>query len=207
MLLGSLSNEDDYDGVGNVAKRMRFASFQTSSRLFGSAQLVNCTRFFLELNSYGLHLGSKRQKKILRRIFNSAIKRRIRRFDVVAVKWTSRNVLKSVMHVQSCCFAHKINCFFLRCRCTRGGCLSFLLSETDESTWDAGIFISQSICSVFSRITTCDAAAEPATRRLRGRCAGGVALIVKIVRRPKRRHFSRMVRAFLPRKKDEPVNF
>ena len=127
---------------------------------------------------------------------------------MVAVQWTSRNVLKSVMYLQSCCFAHKINCFFfLRCRCTRGDCLSSLLSETDESTWDAGIFISQSICSVFSRITTCDAAAEPATRRLRGRCAGGVALIVKIVPRPKWRHFSRMVRAFLPKKKDETVNF
>ena len=73
--------------------------------------------------------------------------------------------------------------------------------ETDESTWDAGIFISQSICSVFSRVTTCDAAAESATRRLRGRCAGGVALIVKIVRRPKWRHFSRMVRAFLPKER------
>ena len=32
MLLGSLSNEDDYDSIENVAKRMRFASFQTSSR-------------------------------------------------------------------------------------------------------------------------------------------------------------------------------
>ena len=38
MLLGSLSNEDDYDSIENVAKRMRFASFQTSSRLFAPAQ-------------------------------------------------------------------------------------------------------------------------------------------------------------------------
>ena len=51
MLLGSLRNEDDYESNENVAKRMRFASFQTSSRLFGSAQLVNCTRFFRKLNS------------------------------------------------------------------------------------------------------------------------------------------------------------
>ena len=105
-----------------------------------------------------------------------------------------------MIHEQSCCFAHKIS-FFLRFRqrYSRGGCS--LLMETDESTWGAGIFISQRICSVFSRITTCDAAAEPATRRLRGRCAGGVALIVKIVRRPKWRHFSRMVRAFLPKER------
>ena len=51
MLLGSLSNEDDYDSIEDVAKRMRFASFQPSSRPFEPAQLVNCTRFFLKLNS------------------------------------------------------------------------------------------------------------------------------------------------------------
>ena len=28
-----------------------------------------------------------------------------------------KNVLKGAMHVQSCCVAHKPNCFFLRCRC------------------------------------------------------------------------------------------
>ena len=70
-------------------KTMRFASFQTSSRLFEPTQHVNRRRFFLELNSQGLHLGSKRQKKILRRIFTAARKRRVRRFDVVAVQWTS----------------------------------------------------------------------------------------------------------------------
>ena len=48
MLLGSLSNEDDYDSIEDVAKRMRFASFQTSWRLFGPAQRVNR---LLELNS------------------------------------------------------------------------------------------------------------------------------------------------------------
>ena len=33
-------------------------------------------------------------------------KRQIRRFHVVVVQWTSGNVLKSAMHVQSCCFDH-----------------------------------------------------------------------------------------------------
>ena len=46
MLLGSLSNEDDYDSIENVAKRMRFASFQTSSRLFAPAQRVNVRDFY-----------------------------------------------------------------------------------------------------------------------------------------------------------------
>ena len=40
MLLGSLSNEDDYDSIENVAKRMRFASFQTSPRLFAPAKAI-----------------------------------------------------------------------------------------------------------------------------------------------------------------------
>ena len=46
MLLGSLSNEDDYGSVENVAKRKRFASFQTSSRLFAPAQRVNVRDFY-----------------------------------------------------------------------------------------------------------------------------------------------------------------
>ena len=33
------------------------------------------------------------------------------RFHVVVVQWSSRNVLKSVMHVHGCCFAHKSNCY------------------------------------------------------------------------------------------------
>ena len=45
----SLSNDDD-DSSGNITKN-EFASFQTSSRLFGTAQFVKCTRLFLELNS------------------------------------------------------------------------------------------------------------------------------------------------------------
>ena len=33
------------------------------------------------------------------------------RFHVVVVQWSSRDVLKSVMHVHGCCFAHKSNCY------------------------------------------------------------------------------------------------
>ena len=48
------------------------------------------------------------------RMFTSFINQRIRRFQVVVVQWTSNwNLLKKkkVMHVQTCCFAHKTNCF------------------------------------------------------------------------------------------------
>ena len=47
-----LSN--DYDGSENVAKKIKFVSFQMFSRLFGaakSAEFVKCRRFLLELNS------------------------------------------------------------------------------------------------------------------------------------------------------------
>ena len=43
-------------------------------------------------------------------MFTSSRYRCIRWFHVVVVKWTSMNVLESVMHGQSCCFANKTNC-------------------------------------------------------------------------------------------------
>ena len=39
-------------------------------------------------------------------MFTSSIKREIRHFQVVVVKWWQRNVQKSMMHMQSCCFAN-----------------------------------------------------------------------------------------------------
>ena len=40
-------------------------------------------------------------------------------FHVVVVQEQQRNVQKSVMHVQSCCFAHQTYCFFWRSCCRR----------------------------------------------------------------------------------------
>ena len=47
--------------------------------------------------------SSKRGRKIRRRMSTSSIKRKFRRLHVVVVD-VNENVLKSVMHVQSCCF-------------------------------------------------------------------------------------------------------
>ena len=47
----------------------------------------------------------KRKRKSLS-LFTSSSKREIGYFHVVVVQWWQRNVLKSVMHVQSCCFAN-----------------------------------------------------------------------------------------------------
>ena len=45
-------------------------------------------------------------------MFTSSIKRQIRHFPVVVVQWRQRNAQKSVMHVQSCCFAYSSYCCF-----------------------------------------------------------------------------------------------
>ena len=47
----------------------------------------------------------KRKRKSLS-LFTSSSKREIGYFHVVVVQWWQRNVLKSVMRVQSCCFAN-----------------------------------------------------------------------------------------------------
>ena len=47
----------------------------------------------------------KRKRKSLLSSFTSSTKREIRHFHVVVVQRRQRNVQKSVMHVQSCCFA------------------------------------------------------------------------------------------------------
>ena len=91
--------------------RNEFVSFLTLSRLFGRAQFAECKRFLLELNSYGLYPASKREKKIRRSMFTSSIKRHIRKFHVEVVQWTSKTCTKNVIHEQSCCFAHKTDCF------------------------------------------------------------------------------------------------
>ena len=66
---------------------------------------VKCKRTLFEQNSYQPYSSSERERKFRRRLFTSSIKREIRNFHVVVVQWRQRNVQKSVMHVQSCCFA------------------------------------------------------------------------------------------------------
>ena len=63
--------------------------------------------FFQELNSKGLYLSSQK--------FTSSIKREIRKFHVVVQRW-QRNLQKSVMHVQSYCFANLNLLLFSRSR-------------------------------------------------------------------------------------------
>ena len=62
---------------------------------------------FLELNSnLGLYQSSGKGKESCCLLFPSSTKREIRHFHVVVVQRRLRNVQKSVMHVQNCCFAN-----------------------------------------------------------------------------------------------------
>ena len=73
----------------------------------------------LELNPKGLHQSSGKEKESCCLLFPSSTKREIRHFHVVVVQRRHRNVQKSVMHVQSCCFACLNLLLFCCFRCRR----------------------------------------------------------------------------------------
>ena len=67
-------------------------------------------------------------------MFPSSTKREIRHFHVVVVQRRLRNVQKSVMHVQSCCFANLNLFLFCRFRCRRRRrCVNSLITTTATS--------------------------------------------------------------------------
>ena len=91
--------------------------FKTRSLLFHLVQFRKCQRMFLELSSKSLYLTLEKEKK--RKLLSSVhvlLKRDIKKFHFVVVQRWQRNVQKSVMHVQSCCFA--VLCFW-RSSCRR----------------------------------------------------------------------------------------
>ena len=92
--------------------KSEFALPQTLSRLFHLVYFVKCWQMFLELNSKGLYQSSGKEKESCCLVFPSSTKREIRHFHVVVVQRRLRNVQKSVMQVQSCCFANLNPLFF-----------------------------------------------------------------------------------------------
>ena len=76
--------------------------YRAYSISFNSSNVGN---FFLDLNSKKLYQSSGKENESRCRVFTSSTKRKIRHFYVVVVQRQQRNVQKSVMHVQSCCFA------------------------------------------------------------------------------------------------------
>ena len=106
-----------------------FALFQTSSILFSFIQFVKCWRDSLGLNPKGPYLSLEKEKEKFCSVFTNSIERvrEIRKFHVGMVQRALTNVQKSVMHVQSCCFASMNLLVFCRSRCCR---LSSLLQLT-----------------------------------------------------------------------------
>ena len=99
---------------------------------FNSFNLSNAGDFFQELNSKGLYLSSRKEKENRCLVFSSSINREIRKFQVVFVQRLQRNVQKSVMHVQSCCFVSlKLLLFCCSCCRFRGRCrtIFFLINK------------------------------------------------------------------------------
>ena len=85
---------------------------------------------FLNLNSKGLCQSSGKEKESCCLVFQSSTKREIRHFPVVVVQRRLAKVQKSVMHVQSCCFANLNLLLFCSSPCRRRRprlCLSSLL--------------------------------------------------------------------------------
>ena len=75
----------------------------------------------LELNSKLLYQSSGKERESCCPLFPSSTKCEFRHIHVVVAQRRQRNVQKSVMHVQSCCFANLTFCFFFFClsRCSR----------------------------------------------------------------------------------------
>ena len=94
--------------------KSEYALFQTSSILFNFISFVKCWRHFLVVNPKGPYLSLEKEKEPFCVLFSYSIKRvhEIRKFHVAVVQPRLRNVQKSVMHVQSCCFANKPTALF-----------------------------------------------------------------------------------------------
>ena len=76
----------------------------------------------------------KKERRYL--VFTTSTKREIRHFHVVVVQWRERYVQKSVMHVQSCCFANLSQLLFCRSSWRRSPrCLSSLLISLGNFFW------------------------------------------------------------------------
>ena len=90
-------------------------------------KFVKCWRNFRGLNPKGPYLSLDMERKNIV-VFTDYIKqaREIRTFHVAVVQRRLRNVQKSVIHEQSCCFA-KMNLLLFNCSRCRRSCFNSLL--------------------------------------------------------------------------------
>ena len=108
-VLGTFSNDDD-DGSENVAKKMNLRSFKLNRVHLDPLNMSNAGNFSWSWILKDFIQVQKRKKNSSSYVHFLAL---FRRFHVAVQSCIGRkrNVLKSVTQVQSCCFAHKTNCF------------------------------------------------------------------------------------------------
>ena len=118
--------------------KSEFALFQPLSRLLKLVHRLLCQMqghsFWAEF--LRIIFKFRKRKKVKP---ESLIKLEIGHFPVVVVQWRQRNVHKSVIHVQSCCFPYSTYCFFdVLVVVTVVASLSPLMSRW----WDRKVFFS-----------------------------------------------------------------
>ena len=102
--------------------------------LIPSRLIVWMLAIFFEADSKGLHQSSAKEKESCCLVFPSSTNREIGHFHVLVVQWRQRNVQKSLMHVQTCCFANLNLMFFCRSRWPhRRRCFSSLMIDRNPS--------------------------------------------------------------------------
>ena len=116
------------DNKPEIHLKIKLALFQTSLILFHL--ICQMLAKFSGLNPKGPYLSLEKERETFCVVFTYSVKQvhEIRKFHVAIVQRWLKNVQKSVMHVQSCCFAN-INLLLFCCsRCRRRCCcLSSLL--------------------------------------------------------------------------------
>ena len=118
-------------GIKEVAWNVNLRACNLYPDYSNSFILSNASELFLSRIS-----SLERERNLSCRLFTSSIKREIRHFPVVVVQWRQRNVQKSVMHVQSCCFAYSTSRLLLfwrsRCRRRRGILKSLMIASVQK---------------------------------------------------------------------------
>ena len=93
----------------SLKKRLRILLI--FSRLSQFTPLLERREFWLELKRGAVARVHTEMLEFIALPFRFSSKLNIWSFHVVVVQEQQRNVQKSVMHVQSCCFAHQTYCF------------------------------------------------------------------------------------------------
>ena len=118
--IGNLSNKDDdgninvirdltigrRDGSENIASKMNFRSFGLYRDYSNSLTLSNAVANPPGVEFLRPIFKFRKRIKFRRRLFTSSLKSIIRQFHVLVVQKRQRNVQKSEMHGQNCCFAY-----------------------------------------------------------------------------------------------------